>query len=112
MTVSRDDGARESAVGGGRQFASPMLILVVAVALVHLAFVTIEPSPAVETVLLFEGVVVLATGGMVAITGIVVLFFSSLWQATIGLALLWLLLAYGIHRTQLLALGVLEETNA
>jgi len=102
-------------------------------ALAHLAFIVVRPSPTTVELAGFELVVVLGLGtmeilnrterylrGLAVVAGFFLAFVGGTWLLLDELAVLWVtvvlavvtsLCSYGIHRYQLVILGLVEGTD-
>lgn len=125
MAVTNDDSTRPDGTGHGLVFAVASLI-----AVGHLAFVAVRPTPAAVEIAVVEGVVLLALLAFAAVTadrspgrllaGTALLFVGlvggtwlvaqsrPLWQASLLFVAAGALLSYGLYRYQLVTLGLVE----
>jgi hypothetical protein len=130
MAVS-DDATGET---GGRWVPSNHVFWGAAgVALAHLAFVVVRPSPTTIELAVFELVVLTGVGtmevfnrtdrylrGLAVVVGLFLAFVGGTWLLLDGLAVLWVtvvlaavvsLWSYGLHRYQLVTFGLVEGTD-
>jgi hypothetical protein len=130
MAVS-DDATGET---GGRWIPSNHVFWgATAVALAHLAFVVVRPSPTTVELAVFELVVLAGLGtmerlnrserylrGLAVVVGVFLAFVGGTWLLLDALPVPWVtgvfalvgsLFVYGLHRYQLVTLGLVEGTD-